>query len=246
MLKEYDLVILGGGATAFAAITEASRMDLTTSMVNAGLPLGGTCVNVGCVPSKHFLEVGKTVFEPPRNPFEAVRYGEDEPRIDWETAIEEKDRLVERLRRQNYVDVAEHFETGVYEGFGRFIGDTIVKIVDGPAEGTCITGQKALIATGSSPHNAPIDGLDEVNVETSETILERAELPRSILIIGGGYVAHRMGADSPRGRRRNDPPAFWSSALQHGRAAWPGDTAMFPRGRNHSRHRERFPARPCG
>jgi len=50
---DYDLVILGGGAAAFAAITEASRQGLSTAMVNTGLPIGGTCVNVGCVPSKH-------------------------------------------------------------------------------------------------------------------------------------------------------------------------------------------------
>ncbi|OYR79767.1 hypothetical protein DJ84_17110, partial [Halorubrum ezzemoulense] len=57
---QYDLVILGGGAAAFAAITEASRRDLTTAMVNTGLPIGGTCVNVGCVPSKHLLAVGES------------------------------------------------------------------------------------------------------------------------------------------------------------------------------------------
>ena len=76
----YDLVILGGGAAAFAAITEADRRGLSTAMVNTGLPLGGTCVNVGCVPSKHLLEVGKTAFEPPRNPFDAVAYDDDQPR----------------------------------------------------------------------------------------------------------------------------------------------------------------------
>lgn len=69
---DYDLVILGGGAAAFAAITEADRRGLSTAIVNTGLPLGGTCVNVGCVPSKHLLEVGKTAFEPSHNPFDAV------------------------------------------------------------------------------------------------------------------------------------------------------------------------------
>lgn len=52
---EYDLVILGGGSAAFAAITEASQRGLSTALVVAGLPVGGTCVNVGCVPSKHLL-----------------------------------------------------------------------------------------------------------------------------------------------------------------------------------------------
>ena len=198
----YDLVILGGGAAGFAAITEADRRDLSTAMVNTGLPLGGTCVNVGCVPSKHLLEVGKTAFEPPRNPFDAVAYDDDQPRTDWSAAMEEKDRIVASLREQNYVDVADHFGTDIYEGYGRVIDDTAIEVVDGEDASTTITGEKVLIATGSSPHIAPIDGIETVDYETSETILERRDRPESVVIIGGGYVAlewgqilHHMGVD---------------------------------------------------
>jgi len=70
--RSYDLVILGGGAAAFAAITEASGRGLSTAIVNTGLPIGGTCVNVGCVPSKHLLAVGESAAAPQKNPFEAV------------------------------------------------------------------------------------------------------------------------------------------------------------------------------
>jgi mercuric reductase len=198
----YDLVILGGGAAAFAAITEADRRDLSTAMVNTGLPLGGTCVNVGCVPSKHLLEVGKTAFEPPRNPFDAVAYDDDQPRTDWAAAIDEKDRIVASLREQNYVDVADHFGTDIYEGYGRVVDDTAIDVVDGEDAGTTIAGEKVLVATGSSPHIAPIDGIESVDYETSETILERRDRPESVVMIGGGYVAlewgqilHHMGAD---------------------------------------------------
>ena len=200
--RGYDLVILGGGAAAFAVLTEASGRGLSTALVNTGLPLGGTCVNVGCVPNKHLLEVAKTAFEPPRNPFEAVQYGEDEPTTDWATALDEKDRLVAQLREQNYVDVVDHFETDVYEGYGRFADSTTIEIVDGDAEGTTITGKKVLIATGSSPWTAPLDGIEDVHYDTSETILKRRDLPESIIMIGGGYIGlewgqilHHMGTD---------------------------------------------------
>ncbi|MFC5973727.1 FAD-dependent oxidoreductase [Halomarina salina] len=200
--QSYDLVILGGGAAAFAAITEADRRDLSTALVNTGLPLGGTCVNVGCVPSKHLLEVGKTAFEPPRNPFDAVAYDDDQPRTDWSAAIDQKDSIVTSLREQNYVDVADHFGTDIYEGFGHVVEDTAIRVVDGEDAGTTITGEKLLVATGSSPHIAPIDGIESVDYETSETILERHNLPESVVMIGGGYVAlewgqilHHMGAD---------------------------------------------------
>jgi mercuric reductase len=189
----YDLVILGGGAAAFAAITEADRRDLSTAIVNTGLPLGGTCVNVGCVPSKHLLEVGKTAFEPPRNPFAAVGYDDDQPTTDWSAALDEKDQVVASLREQNYVDVAEHFGTAIYEGYGRFADDTRIEIINGDDSGVTITGEKVLVATGSSPWIAPFDGIQDVPYETSETILDRRDLPQSIVVIGGGYVGMEWG-----------------------------------------------------
>lgn len=199
--SDYDLVILGGGAAAFAAITEASRRDLSTAMVNTGLPIGGTCVNVGCVPSKHLLAVAESGAAASENPFNAVRYPE-EPTVDWADALDGTDELVERFRQENYVDVAEHFETDIYEGYGQLVDGTTIEVVDGDDEGARITGKKALVATGSSPWAPPIDGLDDVDYYTSETILEERDLPESIVMLGGGYIAlewgqilHRVGVD---------------------------------------------------
>ncbi|WP_080505804.1 FAD-dependent oxidoreductase [Halomicrobium katesii] len=198
--SNYDLVILGGGAAAFAAITEASRRNLSTAMVNTGLPIGGTCVNVGCVPSKHLLAVAEHGAAASDNPFEAVTYSE-EPTVDWAQALDCTNDLVERFRQENYVDVAEHFETDIYEGYGKLVDDTTIEVVDDADKGAKISGEKVLIATGSSPWTPPIDGLESVDYYTSETILEERDLPESI-IIGGGYIAlewgqilHRVGVD---------------------------------------------------
>ncbi|WP_311170384.1 mercury(II) reductase [Halobellus ordinarius] len=189
----YDLVILGGGAASFAAVTEASGRGLSTAMVNTGLPLGGTCVNVGCIPSKHLLALGEKAAVPGENPFEAVRYSDGEPTVDWAVALDGTDRLVDQFRESNYVDVAEHFETDIYEGYGQLTDETAIEVVDGPDEGVRITGEKAIVATGSSPWAPPIDGLDEIDYYTSETILEERDLPESIVIVGGGYVALEWG-----------------------------------------------------
>ena len=198
----YDFIVLGGGAAAFAAITEADRRGLSTAIVNDGLPLGGTCVNVGCVPSKHMLEVAEAVFEPPRNAFDAVEYDANGPAFDWNIAMDEKDALVSQLRQENYVDVAEHFGTAIYEGHGHFVEDTTIEVNSGPDAGTRITGGKVLVATGSSPWAPPIDGLEAIEYETSESILTRRALPKSMIVLGGGYVAlewgqilHRVGVD---------------------------------------------------
>ena len=70
-MADYDFIIIGGGAAAFAAATRASDLGVKAAIINDGLPIGGTCVNVGCVPSKHLLAVGDELFYPPRSPFEA-------------------------------------------------------------------------------------------------------------------------------------------------------------------------------
>ena len=92
-MPEYDFIIIGGGAAAFAAATKASDLGVRTAMINDGLPIGGTCVNVGCVPSKHLLAVGDELFYPPRSPFESIRF-EHQPAFDFKAAIDEKRRLV--------------------------------------------------------------------------------------------------------------------------------------------------------
>jgi mercuric reductase len=202
MENTYDLVVLGGGSAAFSAITEADRRGHSSAMVNAGLPLGGTCVNVGCVPSKHLLEVGKTASEPPRNPFNAVQYAHGQPETDWAAAIDEKDDVVATLREGNYVDVAAQFGVDIHRGFGQFIDDTTIEVIDGEAAGTTLHGETVLVATGSSPYIPQIEGIEDVPYETSESILERRDLPASVVVIGGGYVAvewgqilHHLGSD---------------------------------------------------
>ena len=198
----YDLVVLGGGAAAFAAVTEASRRGLSTAMVNAGLPIGGTCVNVGCVPSKRLLAVAESAVAPRENPFDAVRSSDGDPTVDWAAALDGTDDLVERFRRSNYVDLADHYGTDVYEGYGRLVRDTAIEVIDGPDEGVRIAGEKVLVATGSSPSAPPVEGLDDVDYYTSETILGERDLPDSVVVIGGGYVAlewgqilHRVGVE---------------------------------------------------
>jgi len=86
-------------------------------------------------PSKHLLAVGESAAAPQKNPFEAVQYSDDEPTVDWDEALDGTDALVERFRQENYVDVAEHFETDIYEGYGELVDDTTIEIVDGPDKG---------------------------------------------------------------------------------------------------------------
>src|SRR3989337_2456109 len=123
-MADFDYIIIGGGAAAFAAATKASDLGVRTAIINDGLPIGGTCVNVGCVPSKHLLAVGDELFYPPRTPFDALKDGH-RPSFDFKRAIEEKRRLVAGLRESNYADVLSSLRGVEYiEGRARLISAT--------------------------------------------------------------------------------------------------------------------------
>lgn len=150
-------------------------------MVNGGLPLGGTCVNVGCMPSKHLLTVGDELYYPQHPRFAALGSGHT-PSFDFRRAMREKEELVATARRSNYVDVLGGLpDVTLVEGEGRFVGGHEVEV-----NGEVHHGQKILIATGSSTKPLPVPGLKEAGWLTNVTAMELQELPESMVVIGGG------------------------------------------------------------
>jgi mercuric reductase len=180
--ERYDLVILGGGAAAFAAATEADRRGLRTAMVNDGLPIGGTCVNVGCMPTKHLLEVAG-LLHPIRQPrFASV--ADTRPAFDFQQAMADKDRLVAEAREKNYRDVLGGFSHVTWlEGRGSFVSERVVRV-----GGQEIEGEQILIATGCRTKVFPIPGLAETGYLTNREALALERLPESLLVLGGGAM----------------------------------------------------------
>lgn len=209
---DYDLIILGGGAAAFAAATEADRRELRTMIINAGLPMGGTCVNVGCVPSKHLLALGKNLHHPAHPDFASVEALT--PSFDFERAMADKEELVLALRQQNYQDVLDSFSHVEFiEGRGKLVGPHQVKVGE-----QVLNGAKILIATGSSNKVPPFKGLTETGYLTNIEALELKRLPKSLIVLGSGFLAlefaqifNRMGtrvtlvARAPRILRVQEP-----------------------------------------
>src|SRR5712691_6831210 len=103
MGKRYDLVVLGGGAAAFSAIIRADRNNAKALMIDGGT-IGGTCVNVGCVPSKRLLAVGDQLFRVANRPFPGLRL-EGGWSVDFGAVIRSKNRLVAAFREGKYKDV---------------------------------------------------------------------------------------------------------------------------------------------
>jgi mercuric reductase len=180
---EYDLVILGQGSAAFAAAIKADELGVNTAMVGdgatKGAKIGGTCVNVGCVPSKNLITVGSAFYEPSKSTLHAIEYGRT--RLDFQRAIREKDTLVEKMRKEKYSEVLERLQNVEFvPGQGRFLSEDEVK-----AGEKTISAKKFLIATGARAKAIPLRGIDNVDYLTNEEALSLKELPKSMIVVGG-------------------------------------------------------------
>ena len=161
-MDKYDLVIVGGGAAAFAAATKANDLGKTVMMINYGLPIGGTCVNVGCMPTKSLLTMGDELYYGQHPRFRALQNGH-KPAFDLATAIQEKDEIVAKARQSNYMNVVDNMVGVTYlEGRARFISPNQVEV-----SGATIEGDKVIIATVASARPLTVEGFDDVKWHTT-------------------------------------------------------------------------------
>ena len=176
-----DLVIIGGGAAALAGATKANDLGMKSLMINTGLPIGGTCVNVGCMPSKNLLTVGDELYYSQHPRFQALENGH-QPDFKLATAVAEKDEVVASARQRNYVNVLDSLDGVTYtEGRATFKSPHEVEV-----NGETVAAQRFLLAVGSSTRPIPLDGMDRVGWHTNRTIMDLKETPESLIVIGAG------------------------------------------------------------
>ena len=183
-----SVIVIGGGSAAFAAGIKASSLGATVTMINAGLPIGGCCVNVGCVPSKTLLRAAETLHRPKTtSSFHGIKTSGSLE--DFQAVIDQKRDLVMELRRAKYIDVAERTPNlSLLVGHGTIVSageDGVLVDVDGES----LQADRAIIATGSSPWVPDVPGLDTVSYLTSTDAFELDELPPSLIVVGGRYIA---------------------------------------------------------
>ncbi len=183
MAKRHDLIILGGGSAAFSAAIRADRNGANALMIDGGT-IGGTCVNVGCVPSKRLLAVGDQFFRVANHPFSGLRF-EDGWSAEFRTVVRSKDRLVAALRKAKYADVLASLKDVEYvRGYAAFVSPHEVKVGKNRYE-----GDKFVIGTGSSPTIPPVPGIDKVDYLTNVEALSLRERPDSMIVLGGRALA---------------------------------------------------------
>jgi mercuric reductase len=184
-----DLVILGSGSTAFAAALRAQELG-KTALLTEERTVGGTCVNRGCLPSKNLIEAARLVHDA-RRPRYGGLTGAELP-VDFARLVAQKDELVRGYRDQKYASLlGGRFR--IEPGHAEFVDPHTVRVGE-----KRVSGDVVLIATGSRPVLPPIEGLGDVPFLTSDLLasdepMELTELPRSLLILGGGYVALELG-----------------------------------------------------
>ncbi|ACP39334.1 mercury(II) reductase [Saccharolobus islandicus] len=185
-----DLVIIGYGAAGFAALIRANQLGIKPVVVGYG-EIGGTCVNVGCVPSKRMLRIGELY-----NNSSKIVGKKLFP--EFFQAFQDKAEIVNSLRKEKYEDVINSYDVKLIIGKAHFISPNAIKV-----NGETIEAKKFIIATGSSPNVPNINGLTEVGFWTNVEALSPDKTISSLAIIGGRALAlefaqmyKRLGVDT--------------------------------------------------
>jgi dihydrolipoamide dehydrogenase len=189
-MSSYDVVVIGSGPGGYVAAIRCAQLSMKTAIIEKYNTLGGTCLNVGCIPSKALLDSSHHYHDAVAH-FE--EHGIDIPGeidINFTQMIDRKKKVVDQtcdgvafLMKKNNIDV--------YTGVGSFVDATHIKI-DGETSQT-IEAKNTIVATGSKPANLPFITLDKERVITSTDALSLKEIPKHLVIIGGGVIGLELG-----------------------------------------------------
>lgn len=185
-MKEYDIVVLGGGPGGYVAAIKASQLGARTLLIEKDA-IGGVCLNWGCIPTKTLLKSAKVYEDIIHSEVFGIDISDKKAiSINWPKMQERKDKVVSRLTQGVRVLLNKN-GVDIIDGFGEVIDKNTLKV-----NGEIIKTKNLIIATGASPRIPDIEGIEEAiknrDVLTSKGILELSEIPKSLVIIGGGVI----------------------------------------------------------
>ena len=178
----YDLLIVGGGSAGFAAAIKGADLGARVAMAE-GDTLGGTCVNVGCVPSKTLIRAAEAQHRRVHHGFRGIPATDGEP--NWPTVRVEKDALVAELRQSKYWNVLRAYPSiSLFGERATFVSAREVRL----AGGRSLTAGNIVVTTGASPWAPPIPGLAETGYLDNASVMTLERIPESLIVIGGSAV----------------------------------------------------------
>jgi dihydrolipoamide dehydrogenase len=191
-MSAYQVVIIGSGPGGYVAAIRSAQLGFKTAIIEKYSTLGGTCLNVGCIPSKALLDSSEHFFNAKHN-FEAHGIALENLKADLSKMVERKAQVVKQtcegvsyLMKKNKIDV--------FQGKGSFIDATHIEITAENGEKQTITAEKTIIATGSKPNYFPGMEPDKKRIITSTEALILQEIPKRMIVIGGGVIGLELGS----------------------------------------------------
>lgn len=189
---QYDLVVIGSGPGGYVAAIRAAQLGMNVALVERYPTLGGTCLNVGCIPSKALLDSSEH-YHQASHTFEEHGIGTGKLSLDMERMIRRKDGVVEAtvkgvefLMKKNKIEV--------FHGHGAFLDRHRVQVTPAEGEPRVLEASRVIIATGSKPAMPAAFNYDKKRVITSTEALQISKLPKRMIIIGGGVIGLELGS----------------------------------------------------
>jgi dihydrolipoamide dehydrogenase len=189
---QYNVVVIGSGPGGYVAAIRCAQLGFKTAIVEKYKTLGGTCLNVGCIPSKALLDSTEH-FHNAKEHFQEHGIDIAAPKVNFKQMIARKGDVVKAnvdgiafLMKKNKIDV--------YNGLGSFVDRNTVKVTGDDKKETQITADKIIIATGSKPTPLPFAPFDKKRIISSTEALELKEVPKHLIVIGGGVIGMELGS----------------------------------------------------
>lgn len=189
---QYNVTVIGSGPGGYVAAIRCAQLGFKTAIVEKYDTLGGTCLNVGCIPSKALLDSSEHVHNA-RVHFAEHGIDIPEPKVNFVQMIRRKSEVVKSnvegiafLMKKNKIDV--------HTGVGSFVDKNTIRISGKNGKETVITSEKVIIATGSKPTPLPFAPFDKKRIISSTEALELKEIPRHLIVIGGGVIGMELGS----------------------------------------------------
>jgi dihydrolipoamide dehydrogenase len=191
-MEKFDVAIIGGGPGGYVAAIRCAQLGMKTALIEKYPSLGGTCLNVGCIPSKALLDSSEHFYNAVHH-FEEHGIDVKAPKVNLKQMIERK-RGVVKMTVDGINFLMKKNKITVYTGHGSFVTKNTIEIAKADGTKEQIESAKTIIATGSKPSSLPGIDIDKKRVITSTEALELTEIPKHLIIIGGGVIGLELGS----------------------------------------------------
>ncbi|WP_395765159.1 dihydrolipoyl dehydrogenase [Elizabethkingia anophelis] len=191
-MNQFDVAVIGSGPGGYVAAIRCAQLGFKTVIIEKYSTLGGTCLNVGCIPSKALLDSSEH-FENAKHTFATHGILIDEPKVDIAQMISRKNDVVDQTTKGiNFL--MDKNKITVLQGVGSFESATQIKVNKADGSSEVIEAKNTIIATGSKPSSLPFITLDKERVITSTEALNLKEVPKHLIVIGGGVIGLELGS----------------------------------------------------